>query len=86
MYDLTDCLTGFIRQFGTVYDQNDVLQLNALHVSLWSGFYFVAQVVFQCISPFIVDHFGRRVGMYCFTGFMLTGESDPDLIYPRCPS
>lgn len=36
-----------------------------------AGFYFVAQVVFQCISPFIVDNYGRRVGMYCFAGFML---------------
>lgn len=62
---------GFIAQFGTVTNADGVLELAATHVSLWSGFQYVGQVVFQAISPFISDRFGRRIAMYTLNGLML---------------
>ena len=55
---------GFIRQFGTVTNADGTLELAAIHVSLWSGFQYVGQIIFQGISPFISDRFGRRTAMY----------------------
>lgn len=62
---------GFIQQFGTVTNAAGQLELAATHVSLWSGFQYVGQVVFQAISPLISDKFGRRVAMYVLNGLML---------------
>jgi MFS family permease len=64
--------SGFIRQFGTVTNADGQLELAAIHVSLWSGFQYVGQIVFQAISPFISDRFGRRIAMYVLLILMLT--------------
>jgi hypothetical protein len=64
--------SGFIRQFGTVTNANGELELAAIHVSLWSGFQYVGQIVFQAISPFISDRFGRRTAMFVLLLLMLT--------------
>jgi MFS family permease len=51
---------------------NGELELAAIHVSLWSGFQYVGQIVFQAISPFISDRFGRRIAMFVLLLLMLT--------------
>jgi len=64
--------SGFIRQFGTVVQSDGSLALDASHVSFWSGFQYVGQVVFQCISPFVADRFGRKAAMFSVLVLMLT--------------
>jgi MFS family permease len=64
-------MAGFIRQFGTVTNANGALELAAIHISLWSGFQYVGQVLVQGISPFISDRFGRRTAMYILIMLMV---------------
>ena len=64
--------SGFIRQFGTVVQQDGSVALDASHVSFWSGFQYVGQVVFQCLSPFVADRWGRKAAMYSVLLLMLT--------------
>ena len=43
------------------------IELDAKHVSIWAGMSFVAQIVFQLLSPITGDRFGLRVNMWIFT-------------------
>lgn len=69
---LNEYTVGFIEQFGTVRDPTTgTLSLDAQYVSFWGGFYYVAQVVFQALSPFVTDRYGRKAAMWALCGFML---------------
>jgi MFS family permease len=59
---------GFIQVFGTVRNPTTgALELKAEHVSAWGAAQQVAQIVFQLISPFVIDRFGRKMAMYGLT-------------------
>lgn len=63
---------GFIQQFGTVTDSTTgAIEIDALYISLWGGFNFVAQIMFQALSPITGDRYGRKLNMWLFTMSMV---------------
>lgn len=66
---------GFIKQFATVTDsETGARVLDANHVALWGAITFAAQILFQIISPFTADRWGRKMNMWILT-VLLTAVS-----------
>lgn len=62
---------GFIQQFATVTNPwTGQPDLDAHHIGLWNGLTFVAQIVFQIISPLTADRWGRKFNLWAFTFFL----------------
>ncbi|ORY27114.1 general substrate transporter [Naematelia encephala] len=56
---------GFIETFGTVVSpKTGARSLNAQYLSYWTAIQTVSQIVFQSLSPFVIDRFGRKVAMW----------------------
>lgn len=65
-------LSGFIDVFGTKTNPvTGAKALDAVHVSLWGGTQYIAQVLFQGLSPLTSDRFGIKINLYLLTGGML---------------
>lgn len=56
---------GFIKVFGTIVSPTTgAVSLNAQYLSYWTAIQSVAQIVFQFLSPFVIDRFGRKTAMW----------------------
>lgn len=62
---------GFIDKFATIIHPDGSKELESSIVSIWGGMNWASQIVFQALSPFVVDRLGRKASMYALLTFML---------------